>query len=205
MDDDASEGLRNRKKAKTRFSIEKAALELVIDRGYDQVTVEDICKLADVSRMTFFNYFPSKAAAVTGKMDDFPDEDELVRALEDHADLCYLDVLADAVITVFASETDKGIAVLRHKALLSMPNLFFQEQRNMQTVQRTLVSSVKAYLSEHPQRQMIKGATAEEESLIASSCIVSMARSRAMLHVCCGKDLSAKEVRLLLADFLSGA
>ena len=36
------EGLRYRKKLKARLAVERAALELVIERGYDGVTVEDM-------------------------------------------------------------------------------------------------------------------------------------------------------------------
>lgn len=39
---------------------------MVLDRGYDEVTVEDICAAAEISRRTFFNYFPSKDAAIFG-------------------------------------------------------------------------------------------------------------------------------------------
>ena len=52
------EGLRYRKKLKARLTVERAALELVIERGYDGVTVEDICARAEISKKTFFNYFP---------------------------------------------------------------------------------------------------------------------------------------------------
>ncbi len=46
-----------------RESISDAALELVVARGLDSVTVDEIARSANVSRRTFFNYFPSKAAA----------------------------------------------------------------------------------------------------------------------------------------------
>ena len=66
------EGLRYRKKLKARLAVERAALELVIERGYDGVTVEDICARAEISKKTFFNYFPSKASVIMGRMDASP-------------------------------------------------------------------------------------------------------------------------------------
>lgn len=61
-----SGGLREHKKQATRIAIHNAALSLVADRGLDGVTVDEICTAAEVSQRTFFNYYPSKAAAVLG-------------------------------------------------------------------------------------------------------------------------------------------
>jgi len=44
----------------TRQAISDAATRLFIERGFDQVTVDDIAEAADVGRMTVFNHFQRK-------------------------------------------------------------------------------------------------------------------------------------------------
>ncbi|MEJ1230898.1 MAG: TetR family transcriptional regulator [Galbitalea sp.] len=56
-------GLRERKKQQTRSAIHEAAFRLIDEQGLEATTIEQICQEADVSSRTFFNYFPSKAAA----------------------------------------------------------------------------------------------------------------------------------------------
>lgn len=51
---------RVRKARETRVRLFRAALQLFADRGFPNVTVEDITEAADVGKGTFFNYFESK-------------------------------------------------------------------------------------------------------------------------------------------------
>jgi AcrR family transcriptional regulator len=70
-------GLRERKKDASRRAMAEAALSLLAERGYDDVTVADIAERAGVSRRTFSNYFAGKAecvlAVTEGWLDDVLD------------------------------------------------------------------------------------------------------------------------------------
>jgi AcrR family transcriptional regulator len=65
---------RSRKRLATRQSISDAATCLFIERGFDNVTVDEIAEAADVGRMTVFNHFPRKE-------DMFFDRDEESREM----------------------------------------------------------------------------------------------------------------------------
>jgi AcrR family transcriptional regulator len=57
-------GLRERKKLKTRDSIQRTALRLFEKQGYEATTIEEIAAAAEISPSTFFNYFPTKEDVV---------------------------------------------------------------------------------------------------------------------------------------------
>ena len=65
---------RSRKRLATRQGISNASTQLFIERGFDQVTVDEIAAAADVGRMTVFNHFPRKE-------DMFFDRDEEAREM----------------------------------------------------------------------------------------------------------------------------
>ncbi|GGP87362.1 TetR/AcrR family transcriptional regulator [Streptomyces roseolilacinus] len=55
-----AEGLRERKKRRTRQHISDVATALFLERGFDAVTIAEIAEAADVSVNTVYNYFPAK-------------------------------------------------------------------------------------------------------------------------------------------------
>lgn len=50
----------DRRVARTRAMLQQAHLALILKKGYDAITVEDICNAANVGRSTFYAHFTGK-------------------------------------------------------------------------------------------------------------------------------------------------
>jgi AcrR family transcriptional regulator len=60
----APQGLRERKRQQTRQRIVDAGLQLFLQKGIEATTLDEIAAGADISRRTFFAYFPAKEDVV---------------------------------------------------------------------------------------------------------------------------------------------
>lgn len=65
------EGLRERKKQQTRIELSRAAYEVVRDHGVAALTADAVAQRAEVSRRTFFNYFPTVESALEPVVEEF--------------------------------------------------------------------------------------------------------------------------------------
>ena len=118
----AAHGLRERKKARTRAELQRHALRLFRDHGYAATTVDDIAAAADVSRSTFFRYFPSKEDVVL-----FDDVDPLMAEAmaEQPAGTPLLRALRNALRTAFdrLSPEKRALEEVRMELVRTVPDL----------------------------------------------------------------------------------
>jgi AcrR family transcriptional regulator len=114
---DSALGWREVKKRQTRSKLISTALQLVLERGPEHVTVEDISEAAGVSPRTFFNYFASKDDALIG--DPFVDSDDFcARLLATDPALPLLDALRLALLpSVERLHAEQDLWFLRMKVI----------------------------------------------------------------------------------------
>lgn len=76
--------LRERTRRAVHDELVAVAQRLILEQGYDEVTVERIAEAAGLSKRSFFRYFPTKDAVLLGQFDHFATT--VRRALEDRPD-----------------------------------------------------------------------------------------------------------------------
>lgn len=62
---EANETRPDRRVQRTHRLLREALIALVLERGWDAITVQDICERADVGRSTFYSHFGDKEALLT--------------------------------------------------------------------------------------------------------------------------------------------
>lgn len=70
----------DRRVRRTKAALQQAMVELVVEQGYEAISIDALAVRADVTRATFYAHYPSKAALLTAVVDAFADE--VIAALE---------------------------------------------------------------------------------------------------------------------------
>ncbi|MEV0283823.1 TetR family transcriptional regulator [Kribbella sp. NPDC050820] len=165
----AAGGLRERKKRETRAALADAALRLALEKGPENVTVEEIAEAADVSVRTFFNYFPHKEHAILGR-----NPEHLERALElmrtAPAEVSPLTLMWHVVREVLQDLESDGELSRRGELIMQSPNLVYQLMVSSFDDERRLTAALAERMGEP--------ATAVRPALVVSAagaaCRVAM-------------------------------
>jgi AcrR family transcriptional regulator len=109
-----------RRRRRTQRALQNAAIALVGERGLAEVTVDEIAAAAGVSRRTFFNHFPTKAAALFDP--DPSDAERLARLLSAASGSAEpWRALESALVSFVAGH--ENVIVVRRKLIAASPEL----------------------------------------------------------------------------------
>lgn len=136
-------GLRERKKRRTRTTIQREAIRLFQEQGYEATTIEQIAAAAEISPSTFFNYFPNKEDVI---LTDEWDPVFVSTFLDRPAGEPFAESLKSIVseLMPLMMEQDRDLMLARGRLSLEVPELrsrIFDEFEKAQDVLRPVVAA----------------------------------------------------------------
>jgi len=172
--------LRERKKAQTREALAEAALQLFADKGFEHVTVDEIAQSAQVSRRTYFRYFPTKEAVV------FPDRERRLQQFQE--------MLA-------ARQPDDSPVETVRLALLALARDYEENRSRVMLQQRIVEGSVTVLAYDAELDRQWEGTIAEALGDRAGGRVRAVIRRRARLQA--GALMGV--IRAILNEWYAGA
>jgi AcrR family transcriptional regulator len=137
-----TEGLRARKREATRSAIEKAAIALALEHGYEHVTVDMICEASTVSQRTFFNYFGSKEGVILGPTPSLTTDAEVARFVRTRGPDVVLDLVAAISTALIDDPSDQQLMRSRFLLITNTPVLLAKQMEWMAAQEERLVDLV---------------------------------------------------------------
>ena len=147
-------GLRERKKERTRAEIERVAMRLFVERGFDAVTVDEIAAVAEVSHRTFYRYFSSKEDLVLRDVREFLDEMRTALAQRPSSESVIESIRAVILQLAQASEADADEDRQRVTLLLETPSLQHYRQERLVAFESALKPLIADRLAVDPAADM---------------------------------------------------
>lgn len=170
--DQKPEGLRARKRRATENAIETSAVKLALEHGVENVTVEAICEMADISRSTFFNYFPARDYAIVGRAISIPEGPEAFSILSTAPDNLPLGLYRLLFAAIGHRNVNTEVARLRMQLLSEQPEAARMAQISMLESSGPLLMTTLAWLHAHPEHRKLEAI--EREAWLVSTLVHSI-------------------------------
>jgi AcrR family transcriptional regulator len=167
---DSDLGLREQKRLETNRRIEDAATRLVDESSFDEVTIEQICEAAGISRRTFFNYFSAKESAVIGSSSE-PLTAEQREAFLNAEGSNILHILVENIERHFNTESQDPVIQERRQRIFAQPDvavraLAFRKERSRETMEL-----LTERLTANPEEQLSPELAPQTEAMLLSGFI----------------------------------
>lgn len=134
---------RQQKAQKTKFNLFCNAVRMFDEKGYDNVTVEDICKASNVSKGTFYVHFDSKEdvlrSSFQSQLSDYLTA-QYVTLIENHPDATLCEKLQNQVLSALKFCSIAGVE-LTTRAFMYNLSMQLNEKKMEQYMQKTIMSS----------------------------------------------------------------
>lgn len=174
--------LRERKRRATLRRIEDAATTLVEKHGFDNVTVEDICRDAEISRRTFFNYMDSKDEAVLGvppmmisaeRQEKFvtTPSDNLVKSALEHIAASADDAESEDLEAGADAEHLATVRSRRHRIVAAEPAVALMSVNRFREQSTLVLGLVGKHLEQHPADRRLPDQPVPVEAAIIAGLI----------------------------------
>ena len=144
MTDDGgrTEGLRARKLQATRTAIERTAIDLALEHGYEKITVEMICDACMVSQRTFFNYFGSKEGVILGATLSMITDADALAFVHAGTDDIVLDLVSAMAAPLVDDHLDADLLRSRFLVIANTPVLLGRQMEWMAAQESGLIELV---------------------------------------------------------------
>lgn len=164
----ADDGLRARKRAATQAAIEKVAISLALENGYEKVTVDAICETAMVSQRTFFNYFGSKEGVILGTTPPMPTDAEIELFVHKAGSNVLSDLVEMITRALVDQEPDGELLRSRRSLIQSTPELAKKEIARIGDVEDQFVRMVLARFHAQGRDETTTPDLADEARIVVS-------------------------------------
>lgn len=140
--------------------LKRAAVELYLERGYDNVTVSDIAERAGLTRRSYFRYFPDKREVL------FAGSERMPPALAEAV------LVADPALTPLAAALDAlarvGTQLVEQVADIAERQAVIDASPELQERERTKAAAITAAIRDGLKQRQVTADTAELVAQLAT-------------------------------------